>query len=89
MHILCINLKPKWSWTPNLTQSQTLQSRIGFDPHLSVHTSFALQHSLDAPHVLHDPLLDLTGAKEEGDAQGLRCVSSGCDVEEETKQCHL
>jgi hypothetical protein len=39
-----------------------------------------LQHPLDVPHVLHDPLLDLAGArglagiKEEGYAQGLRRV---------------
>jgi hypothetical protein len=45
-------------------------------PLLGVHL-LALQHPLDVLHVLHDPLLHLTGArgligaKEEGDAQGL------------------
>jgi hypothetical protein len=45
-----------------------------------VHISLALQHLLDVPHVLHDLVLDLeeacglTGAKEEGDAQGLKRV---------------
>jgi hypothetical protein len=53
-----------------------------------VHISLALQHPLDVPHVLHDPLFDLVGAEEDGDAQELR-VCSGCDVEEEAKQCHL
>jgi hypothetical protein len=30
--------------------------------------SLPLQHPLDVSHVLYDPLLDLAGAKEEGDA---------------------
>jgi hypothetical protein len=78
--ILCVNLKVRWSWTSRVTQSQTLQSRFGLDLHVGVHISLALQHSLDVPHVLHDPLLHLagshglTGAKEERDVQGLRRV---------------
>jgi hypothetical protein len=56
--------------------------------------SLTLQRTLDIPHVLHDPFLDLVGArglvgaKEEGDAQDWD-VYSGCDVEEEAEQCHL
>jgi hypothetical protein len=45
-----------------------------------VHISLALQHPLDVPHALHDPLLyligahGLMGAKEEGGVQELRRV---------------
>jgi hypothetical protein len=59
-----------------------LQFPIGLDLRLGVRIFLALQHPLDAPHLLCDPLLHLAGAKEEKGAQGLRCAS-GCDVEEE------
>jgi hypothetical protein len=54
----------------------------------------ALQHPLDGPHVLHDPLIDLTGARGLAGAKedGVRkdCdMSSGCDMEEEVEQFHL
>jgi hypothetical protein len=66
---MCINLKARWSWTPRLTRSQTLQSRFGLDIHLGMHISLDLQHPPDVPHVLHDPLHlvgahGLTGAKK-------------------------
>jgi hypothetical protein len=57
-HILYVNLKARWSWTPSWTQSQTPRLRIGLDLHLVVRVSLAFQHPLDVPHVLHDPLLD-------------------------------
>jgi hypothetical protein len=53
-----INLKASWSWTPSWTQSQTPGLQIGLDLHLIVRDSLALQHPLDVPHILHDPLLD-------------------------------
>jgi hypothetical protein len=65
---------------PRLTQSHTLQFQFGLDLHLGVHIYLALQHPLDVPDVLHDPLFHLVGAcgltraKEECDAQGLRRV---------------
>jgi hypothetical protein len=45
--VLDINLKPRWSWTPSLTHSQTLEFQIGLDIHLDVCISLPLQHPLD------------------------------------------
>jgi hypothetical protein len=53
---LDVNLNRRWSWTPSWTQ--TRQFRIGLVRHLLVHVSLALQHLLDAPFVLHGPLLE-------------------------------
>jgi hypothetical protein len=77
---MCINLKARWSWTLRLTQSQTLQFRIRLDLHLGVRISLSLQHPLDVPHVLQDPVLHFVGArslvraKEDVGARGLRRV---------------
>jgi hypothetical protein len=62
VRVLCINLKAKWSWTPRLTQSQTLQFRFGLDLHLGIRISLVLQHPIDVPHVLHNPPLHLLRA---------------------------
>jgi hypothetical protein len=59
MEVVCnvdVNLNTRWSWTPSWTQ--TRQFQIGLVHHLLMHVSLALQHLLDAPFVLHDPLLD-------------------------------
>jgi hypothetical protein len=53
-----IIFKVRWSWTPSWTRSQTPGLRIGLDLHLVVRVFLALQHPLDIPHVLHDPLID-------------------------------
>jgi hypothetical protein len=55
---MCVNLKVRWYWIPNLTRSETLEFRIRLDIHLGVRVSLALQHPLDISHVLYDPLLD-------------------------------
>jgi hypothetical protein len=51
----------------------------GLDLHLDVRISLALQHPLNVPRVLHDPLIHLVGARgltraKELDALGLRHV---------------
>jgi hypothetical protein len=56
-HVLYINLKARWSWTLSWTRSQTPRLHIGLDLHLVERVCLDLQHLLDVPHVLHDPLL--------------------------------
>jgi hypothetical protein len=59
MEVVCnldVNLNMRWYWT--LGWTQTRRFRIGLVHHLLVHVSLALQHLLDAPFVVHDPLID-------------------------------
>jgi hypothetical protein len=57
-HIMYVNLKARWFWTPSWTRSQTLGLQIGLDLHLVVRVSLDLQFLHDVTHVLYDPLLD-------------------------------
>jgi hypothetical protein len=57
-HVLPVNLEARWSWTLSWTWSQTPSFWIGLNIQFVVHVSLALQHPLDVPHVLHDPLID-------------------------------
>jgi hypothetical protein len=53
-----INLKAMWSWTPSRTRSQTPGFQFGLDIIFVVRVFLTLQHLLDVPQVLHDPLFD-------------------------------
>jgi hypothetical protein len=50
--MLYLNLKPRWSYTPSWTRSQTLEFQIGLDLQLDVRISLPLHHPLDVSFIL-------------------------------------